>query len=102
VQPKRANIGLALKEFTAPLLTAHLNEILESPIAFQSAILKVKAKIDLFNQAVAYMDKQERRTFDPSITGSNREAVMANIEQGFTDLEKRARTIADAISRIPT
>lgn len=100
-QPRRENIGVALKEFTAPLLAAHMSEISESPVAFQSATLKVKAHLDLFNQAVAYMDKQERRTFDLSIIGNNREAVMANIEQGYTDLEKRARAIADAISQIP-
>ncbi|HXP83286.1 MAG TPA: hypothetical protein VN841_01110 [Bryobacteraceae bacterium] len=94
-QQKRPLVGLGVKEYTLPLLDAHLGEISNFRVKFQSAVLAIKGHLDLFNQTVSYLRKLEDRTFDQSITGVNREAVMKNIDNGFVDLANRAKRIAD-------
>jgi hypothetical protein len=99
-QQKRPLVGLGVKEYTLPLLDAHLSEISNFPVKFQSAVLAIKGHLDLFNQTVSYLRKLEDRTFDQSITGANREAVMKNIDNGFVDLANRAKRIADLVEEL--
>jgi hypothetical protein len=92
--------GLALKEYTVPFLTAHMGEISIFPLAFQSAVLRLKGQLDIFNQQVVFLGKQYDRTF-ASLSQQDHRSVISNIERGYKELADRAKLIADAISRIP-
>jgi hypothetical protein len=90
--------GLSLKEFSAPLLTAHLPDVTIFPVPFQAAILRIHSKLDGFNQHVRFLQEQFDKTF--SATGSNLEAVKMNLKKGYPDLADMAKKIAQAISAV--
>lgn len=91
--------GLTLKEFAAPLLTAHVTDVSTFPIAFQAAVLRIRSQIDSYNQHVKHLQSQFDKTF--SATGSNLEAIRSNLESGYDQLGEMATRIVDVITRVP-
>jgi hypothetical protein len=91
------NAGVALVKYAVPLLEAHVGEISIFPMAFQSATLRVKGQVDIYNQQVLYLQGQFDKTFATSISERNLATLKANLETGYQDLGDRARLIADMI-----
>ena len=95
---RKPNRGLDLKEYSIPFLEAMAGEISICPLDFQRRVWRIKGQLDLFNQQVLSLRALFAKTFDPSITGNNREAVISNLNEGYEQLASRAQLIADAVS----
>lgn len=93
-----SSMGLGLREYAVPFLVAHMADLSIFPISFQAAILRVKGHLDVFNQQVVFLQKQFDRTFDSSLSEENRQAVRANIDNGYQELAEKADQIANGIS----
>jgi hypothetical protein len=96
---RKPMVGLSLKEYGIPLLAGNIGEVSILPIPFQVAVLRIKGHLDLFNQDVVLLRKHFDRTFDSSLSKENRRAE-DNLEQGYEDLAKKARGIAERISKL--
>ena len=93
------NVGVALVAYAVPLLEAHMGEISIFPMIFQTATLRVKGQVDIYNQQVVYLQGQFDKTFVTSISERNLANLKANLEIGYQDLGNRARLIADLIGQ---
>ena len=93
VSPKPATYSL-------PFLESQMSNLPLCPSDFQLRLLLMKEQLDYFNQESRFFMGQYEKTFDPSIIGSNRDAVLANIEEACERLAQRARWITDAISEL--
>ncbi len=98
---RNPNVGVGLLQYSIPFVTAHLADISLYQVPFQSAVIRIKDQLDMFNQRVAYLQKLHDRTFDASLTDLNRSAVISNLEKGYRDLADQSGFIADAISTLP-
>lgn len=97
--PLDADRGLALKQFSASLLAAHITELSILPIEFQVPLLHVRSKLELFNQHVVHLQRQFDLTF--SVSGdTNRTALRANLEDGYKEIGEMAKRVADAVSNV--
>lgn len=86
------------KEYTTPLLTAHIGDLSIFPIPFQVAILRVKGQLDRFNQHVEFVQKRHDMTFD--VSSANRHNVLSDLKKGYEQLASIAKRIADSIPNI--
>lgn len=86
--------------YQIPFLDANLAALADCSLAFQQPVLNIKAQLGFFNGQVASVMSNLARTFDPSLTGINRQILCENINGGYDDLAKRARDIADMIAAL--
>ncbi len=56
--------------------------------------------MSLFNAEVEFAVRDFERTFDPNLTGENRQAVFVNLEKGYEKVARRACEIANFISEL--
>ena len=107
--PEEQNAFLAKKSpwnakrvvpYQLPFLDANLAALADCSLAFQQPVLNIKAQLGFFNGQVASVMSNLERTFDPSLTGINRQLLDENIKRGYDDLAKRARDIADMIAAL--
>jgi len=92
--------GLSLKLLSLPLLEAHLSEMALFPVAFQTAVLRVRGQVDVYNQHVQHLQGQFNLTFtvtDPT----NDAALRTNQIAGFQQLSGMAKMITDLIAIVP-
>jgi hypothetical protein len=92
--------GLSLKEYTVPLLSAHVADISLFPVPFQVAALRVKGHLDMFNQHVRYLQGQFEKTFNAA--DQNYDTIRSNLDNGYQELGEIAKRIADAVSCVPS
>ena len=71
------------------------------PVPFQSAVIRIKDQLDMYNQRVANLQKLHDKTFETSLTELNRSVVISNLEKGYRDLADQTAFIADAIATLP-
>jgi hypothetical protein len=90
-----------LLQYSIPFVTAHMGDISLYPVPFQSAVIRIKDQLDMYNQRVAYLQNLHDKTFDTSLTELNRSIVISNLEKGYRDLADQAAFIVDAISTLP-
>jgi hypothetical protein len=95
------NVGVGLLQYSLPFLTAHLADASLFPVPFQSALIRIKDQLDMYNQNAEYLQKLHDKTFDASLTEQNRSIVVSNLERGYRDLADQAAFIADAIATLP-
>jgi hypothetical protein len=88
-------------QYSLPFLSAQLANISIYPVPFQSAVLRIKDQVDMFNQRVAALDVLRAKTFDASLSAENHAAVISGIAKGERDLAVQSRLIADAIDAVP-
>jgi hypothetical protein len=100
LQLRRPGAGLGLKEYSLPLVVAMTTELSICPLPFQRGALRTVNQLDRYNQHVTYVRSQFEKTFDPGITGENRQAVLSNLDRGYTELAEMAQRIADSIATI--
>ena len=86
--------------YQLPFLDANLPSLADCSLAFQQPVLNIKSQLELFNGQVASVRSNLERTFDPSLTGINRQLLDGNINRGYDDLAMRARDIADKIAAL--
>ena len=92
--------GFSLREYGIPMLSAHLTEVSEMAVEFQSAALSISAQLDLFNQTVREISKETDRVKDASTPEPMRQATINNLDQLHGDLVRRAMRISRAISQL--
>lgn len=90
--------GLGLKQYSVPLLAAHVGDLAILPIQFQVAALRIKGRLDFFNQEVVTLQRYFDRTFDSSLSEENRRVIVSNMDQGYMNLAGTAQRIAEKIS----
>jgi hypothetical protein len=95
------NVGVGLLQYSIPFVTAHLADISLYPVPFQSAVIRIKDQLDMYNQRVAYLQNLHDKTFDTSLTELNRSIVISNLEKGYRDLADQTAFVADAIASLP-
>lgn len=100
LRDRKPNRGLGLMQYDLPFLNAHVGEISIFPIPFQSALLRIKNNLDLFNQLVTSLQRSFDQTFDSSLSPENRQSLVSNLEQGYEALARRAEVIAKVISNV--
>jgi hypothetical protein len=98
VKTRRPGRGIHLAKQSLPFLSSQVHALSICPIDFQQTILMLKAQLDYFNDEVDVITSYFNKTFDPSITGENRVAVLANLEEGYGKLAQRAENIVMFIS----
>lgn len=86
--------------YQLPFLDANLPALVACSLEFQQPVLNIKSQLELFNGQVASVVSNLSRTFDPSLTGINRQLHDGNINRGYDDLAMRARDIADKIAAL--
>lgn len=88
------------KEYRLPLLLALAGEISICPLEFQRRVFWIGGRLELYNQQVVFLRTQFEKTFDPSITGENRQAVELNLSRGCQQLADAAELIANAVAEV--
>jgi len=91
---------VSLRTYDLPLLESQLAELGGlTDVKAVSEVLNVRAQLSMYNETVMesrdYLDK----TYDQSVTGENRQKVMAMIEDRYQRVIDRAKWIADSIER---
>jgi hypothetical protein len=97
---RETNRGLDPREYELPFLKAHATELSICPLQFQVLVWRIGSSLSFFNQHVRSLRAQFDKTFDPGIAGQNREVVLTNLKEGYTELGRRAESITDKISDV--
>jgi len=97
---RRGGLAVSLRTYDLPLLESQLAELGGlTDVKAVSEVLNVRAQLSMYNETVMesrdYLDK----TYDQSVTGENRQKVMAMIEDRYQRVIDRAKWIADSIER---
>jgi hypothetical protein len=75
----RPNSAVGLRQYSLPLLTTQVVELMICGTEFQRAVLYIRQHLDLFNQIGVYAQSQFDKTFG-AITADNREILILNQE----------------------
>jgi hypothetical protein len=86
---RKPNVGLGLRQYSLPLITTQISDLPICSLAFQRAVLHVRFHLDLCNQFVPYSQALHDKTYS-DLSPENREAVVANLEQGYREYGDRA------------
>ena len=70
------------------------------PPGFQRQVYRVKAQLDLFNQAAELLRRQTEMTFDSSLSDVNRKIIEQELERGYQKLGEDAEGIANLITDV--
>lgn len=97
---RRQGVDLALVKYDLPFLTTQLAELSICAPDFQRRVIWVTRQLDYFNQVVEFARSQFDRSFDSAITDENRAVIETNLTNRYTDLARRAESIAKAIGDI--
>ena len=95
------NVGVYMLQYSIPFVTAHLSEISLYPVPFQSAVIRIKDQLDMYNQRVAHLQHLHDKTFETSLTERNRLIVISNLDKSYRDLADQTAFVVDAITALP-
>ena len=84
--------------YRLPFLENQVSQIGILPGSTQERVLRVQYHLDLYNGQAEFVMSQFALTFDSSIEGSNREAVLENVESSCRSLAGRAVSLAEFIT----
>jgi hypothetical protein len=96
---QKPNASLSLRQYSLPLITTQISDLTICSLVFQRAVLHVRFHLDLCNQFVPHSQALHEKTFS-DLSPENREAVTANLEQGYREYGDRAELIVEAIKAI--
>ncbi len=97
---KDPQVGLSMKTYAAPLLDESLRHLSSFNVELQAQLLQVRAGLSMFNEEVNQSRFYFELTFNPEITGANRDRVEENLNGTYNNAASRAKIIADQIGRI--
>ena len=86
--------------YNMPFIDAGISNLALCPTDFQLRILEIKEQLHFYNEQVKFILGQFEKTFDPSIIGANRKAILTNLDNGIEKLINRAKWIADNIKEL--
>ncbi len=92
--------GLTLKKYAVPLLDARLAVLTWLPTAVQVLLLEVRTQLRMVDEEVDGARYYFQLTFDPKVTGNNREAVEQNLDNAYRQYGDRARIVAEKIAKL--
>lgn len=92
--------GLTLKKYAVPLLDARLATLTSLPTSIQVLLLEVRTHLRMLDEEVDDARYYFQLTFDPKVTGTNRQAVEQNLESGYRQYGDRARIVAEKIVKL--
>lgn len=92
--------GLTLKKYSVPLLDARLGVLTWLPNNVQVLLLDIRTHLRMLDEEVDQTRYYFQLTFDPKVTGDNRQSVIQNLENGYRQYSDRARIIADGIAKL--
>ena len=92
--------GLTLKKYAVPLLDARLAVLTSLPTSVQVLLLEVRTHLRMLDEEVDDARYYFQLTFDPKVTGNNRQAVEQNLENGYRQYGDRARIVAEKIAKL--
>jgi hypothetical protein len=95
----RPNSAVGLRQYSLPLLTTQVVELMICGVEFQRAVLHIRQHLDFFNQLGIYALSQFDKTFS-GVTTENREVLIRNQEEAYCDAGKRAEVIMRAIGEL--
>jgi hypothetical protein len=92
----RPSGAIGLRQYSMPVLTTQVVELAICGMDFQRAVLQIRQHLELFNQIGLYAQSQFDKTFG-QITAENREILIANQEEAYSDAGNRSEIIMRAI-----
>jgi hypothetical protein len=93
---RKPNVGMVLRQYSTPLFAAQMTDLALCELDFQRAVLRIRHHLDLFNQFVPYTQSLFDKTFS-NPGPKDREALMANLEEGYRNSGTQAEIIIRAI-----
>jgi hypothetical protein len=66
----------------------------------QQALLRVRSRLNQFNEDVRFLMQQHQLTFDASLTPQNHQALVQTLDDGYSKLGGLARSLADDIEEL--
>ncbi len=96
----RKGKAVGMMEYSLPLLAAHIGEISIFPISFQLDVLQINEKLALFNQRVAFLQRQFERSFDSSLSSEAYQNLESNLDDGYRDVAETSKAISEMISKV--
>jgi len=88
-----------VNEHSLPFLDAQTTDVGLLSMKRKQGVWRIKMHLDLFNQQIPFLRSQFDRTFDDSLSDTNREGIQTNLNVGYKRLEEKARLIAELISQ---
>lgn len=82
------------------MLEASIPSLPDFSVSLQTKLLAVRDQVAIFNQQTAKFQADIALSFDPSVSGLNRQSLNENIEGGYRNLSNRAKCIIDAIDKV--
>jgi hypothetical protein len=95
----RPDGAIGLRQYGLPLLTTQVVELVICGTEFQRAVLQIRQHLDLFNQIGLYAQSQFDKTFS-AISAENREILIRNQEEAYSDAGTRGEIIMRAIGKL--
>lgn len=96
---RKPNVGIALRQYAIPLFAAQIADLAICSLDFQRSVLNIRFHLDLLNQLAPYTQSLFDKTFN-NLSSENREAVIANQEQGYRDAGMRSEIVMEAIGNL--
>ncbi len=92
--------GMFQKRVRLPLLSAALHDLPLLPGSFQRLALEALRQVEAINEEIEFANANFARTFDSSITGSNRMALESNISQGYSNIGRMSRQFVERVAAL--
>jgi hypothetical protein len=92
--------AVGLKTYALPFLDSQVPSLGICEADYQRRVLQIKSHQELMNQDIEFARATLGQTFDPSITGANREAVVQNLEKSYRTIARKARELASEITAL--
>ena len=89
--------GMSLRTYSLPLFTSQVSELAMCSLDFQRRVLRVLYHLDLFNQLAPDASSLFEKTFT-STTTTNRDILIANLDQAYIEAGRRAEIIISIIN----
>ena len=89
--------GKSVKYFRTPFLESQLSDLGQFSSNEQTILLEIMEHINIHNETVDEAKTYFSMTFDPSVTGKNRDIVNTSLNEKYLQLAERSRIIADKI-----
>lgn len=92
--------GMSLKRYPVPFLKAHLNDVESLPDIVQPLLLEIHTQLEILDAELQTSRYYFELTFNPSITGPQRDRVEGNLLAAYQNYSNVARVIVDRINEL--
>lgn len=94
------NKGMSLKKYYAPLLDANIARIGSFPVEFQNLLLAIHSRLGTINEQIDQYYFYFKETFNESMSGSNRDIIIKNIDECYSAIAQQGRMTCDLIDKL--